>query len=516
MTDSGVDATTDANSPYERSATSPEGHDEPPTADAPDAPDTFHLEVSALAPGRARITVARRPWLRAAQAASVVIIVFGVLYALVLPHPTFSFLPAPPLPIPTLFRYAGQALTCPTAAAWSPDSEQFAVVDYVACDREYPFTSSEAVLAFYDIVRGANSLVPHGVMVLDSLVIQRGLPASVRADAQEMRSLRLTYTSLGWSPDGKTLAITFAGGSITAGAHGQPPALQGDPRINGLIVVSLTGTRTVRVYDQPVAQESTGERAGNPYPLVAWNTTTGQQEVLSVWESLAYRWTADDRLVASMPLLPPPTPPPAASLGRVGNPDGGASFTLWQVGYLHVGNPSCSSATGADLSYIDLGLETNGPIWSPDGAIYIPQGIYSGGRADAPTPGGARGPASECVLTGTLAELPLLPVRDAALRAVVARLTARSNVTLFWRPDGQRVLLTEVPVTIQQGSGAEYTATVYDCATGQVLATPNTPGSPVGLFGAPTVEWSPDGQRVLLLGYGDAPLTVLDATVLGG
>lgn len=502
----------------------PAGEENPEAGSLPR--DSFNLEVTSLTPGRPVSTTRRRPWLRAAQVVSVFVVVLGVLYALVLPHPPLSaLLPSPPPPLPTPFRYTGQPLTCPAGAAWSPDSQRFAVLDYVSCDAAATFNSTHGVLAIY--ATGTDGVpTPLNVTVLDTLVIQYGLPASVRADATEMAGLRLSYTSIGWSPDGRAVAITYSGGSVSTSDGGHIPVMRVDPRVNGLLLVPVGGAGgQVRVFDQPPAQLSPDVNANGPYLVVAWNLATGQQEVLPIREALAYRWTADDSLVATVPLARPPVLPPPVTAGPVGNPDGGASFALWQTGDISIGNRSCTAASGSststtsgagsDLTYISLDLATNGPVWSPDGQVYIPQGIYSVGRADAPVPAGARSPGGNCALTGSLADLPLMPVRDAALGGILAKLKEQSQVSLFWRPDGQRVLLTEAPVTIQQGAGAEYAVSIYDCATGKVVATPNTPGSSVQPFGTPTVAWSPDGQRVLLVDFGDSPVAVLGATVLG-
>lgn len=508
-------------------------------------PDTFALEVTSLDGGTTRPHTLksgpRRRWVRFAQAASVLAIVALLLVVLVLPHTTFSlsstlssFLPQPTA---TPLRYTGQPLACPGGATWSPDSQQIAVIHYLKCDRADPLDNTGGVLAIYDHPDWPG-YPPASVIALDTLVARQGLPASVTHNTQEMRALRLAYTSIGWSPDGRTIALTYAG-SYAPAARTPLPDVASDPRINGLLLLPVgSATGHVRVFNQPAPQPTYPLSPSAPYPVVAWNLLSGQQVVYTIPRSLAYRWNADDTLAATAPLSTTPGNVPTTAPGPVGDPVGGASFTLWQVGYISASNAACvpgpsstqpastdsskptsgnasAIASNGNGSYISLGLSTGGPVWSPDGVIFIPQGLYSGGRADVPFPASARDTTHGCSWLGAATDLPLVPIHDTALRTVLNKLTAASSVTLLWRPDGQRVVFQESPVTIQQSTGAQYTITVYDCATGLSLATPNTPGSLESIFGDPSMQWSPNGQRLLLVGYGEAPVTVLDAMVLG-
>lgn len=436
-----------------------------------------------------------------------------------------------PSPRPYLFAFGSHhvvgTLTCPQMVAWSPDSQRFAVVGALTCDQSNTTSGSGGVLAIFN----AATHQQLANVDLDALIKQKGLPKSVTQNAQEVSGLVFFYSGLNWSPDGREIALAYAGGTQqppqTPGDQGN---IVGDPNVNGLLLLPTGATGSARFLMQPAPRLNPTNNALGPYALSAWNLTTGKEELLSMRPSLAYTWGADDSLQASQPLTSTTAPAPTVPTGPVGNPVGGTRFSLWQQASVGISDANCAESMGAAStpstfpSYYDLSLNTGTGIWSPDGQVFMPYGLNVNGRLDAPVPPSALDVQGGCSSEGSPTQYPLLPMRDAGLRAALDHTTNADTSTLAWSADGARVAISYAqrpPMSAGQQTVVPYAVVeVVDCASGKVLATfdsrkmePATPGVTDAQY--MSLSWSPDGRHLLLLDQYSESVVQIDAPLLG-
>jgi WD40 repeat protein len=248
-----------------------------------------------------------------------------------------------------------------------------------------------------------------------------------------------------------------------------------------------------------------------------WDLTNGTliSSALALPAALSYQWGVHGALLAQTPLNTTAAPP-APAPGPVGNPDGGAAFTLWQPG---LAAPGYLRGSGGITTAPNLYLwESAFAAWSPDGR-YLLTPVYAGGRvalAGQPAPS-----AADLAATGTT-KTPILPARDTALtRLYTAMVPDASGAapdvqSVAWRPDGSVLAATGVPYfNPDTASLAAHTmVTLYDSASGRQLTTLNPAvdlshalGTP--LTGQPIwLAWSPDGSHLLLLDAAIGTLTI--------
>ncbi len=453
--------------------------------------------------------VVRRPT-RALTALSlalvVVVVVAGVVgYRILSAHSQAapSITAAAPI-VPSL-----DAIHCESDVAWSPDGRSVALLGHL---RNCPNTDSTTYanwpgeVNIYDTTTG--KLV---ISVNLDTAIQRtlhlGALVSVTPDPYSAQAGGATqviqYQRLAWSPDGKRLAITFQYEDVT---HATPST------VTGVEIINADGSSP-----QVVARATPGQGyAGQDI----WNLATGAElplanptaapEFVSAGQgvaALSYRWGSDGALTASQPL---PTTgatlaasaAPAAALGPIGNPAGGANFTIWQAGQLYLVFPSDAAGQsnttvpGAPVYYTEF------VAWSPDGRYLLDASLEAtlvGGTGLTP-------PSTQTLQALNLTTSPALAPRDAALRHLLTDLTAASDTqvyalgTLAWSPSGNLLAaVTRASGRNVSSDSATVTVTVMDCATGRVLKTLvahaaiNNTGSYFNSF----LRWSPDGKRLL-------------------
>jgi hypothetical protein len=222
--------------------------------------------------------------------------------------------------------------------------------------------------------------------------------------------------------------------------------------------------------------------------------------------ALSYTWGASGAGEALLPgqALAPGTPPSAPPLTAVGGPTD-ASFSFWQpasISTVTIYNSATQQSTvvpGVYSVWLDL------LAWSPDGrfATETPLDglLETNATLDAAT-----------LRQAQVATLPVLPMRDAGLRAALSALDAAQaqsaetnqgqQMEVAWSPDGTRLatLVSIVAVSTTGRATVKTAVTVYDCASGKVLAslTPALTNGP-DLFGSGFDElaWSPDGSHLL-------------------
>jgi hypothetical protein len=278
----------------------------------------------------------------------------------------------------------------------------------------------------------------------------------------------VVYWQVAWSPIGRRLALAFF---FMVPTH-QPPTGA------GLLLLDGDGGHP-HVLLQPqatawsVAQEWDLVR-GTPLQVVP-SASSG-----AFATALAYRWGAGGTLVPDG-ILSQDRVLPAPPRGPVGNPDGGTSFTLWQ--------PGAVFRAGAAPASVLYGFGTGFSAWSPDGR-YLILGLNPAGVL---VPVGQPPPSRQDLDPHPSAPLPFAPMRDSALQ--VASNELLNPFFVAWRPDGR--VLAAYKSHRDQGSGNG--VVLYDCATGQRLATLPLPMTPLSLAGIEaSLRWSPDGSRLLL------------------
>ena len=271
-------------------------------------------------------------------------------------------------------------LDCPHDAAWSPHSTLVALLGYQGgCPAPVDFTDTPifahplpGLLSVYTVVSGRlvaklqpdHLILPH-IPLPDGL---RALATTLQRDPTSF--LQVDYTHVLWAADDDHLAITFTvfvpSGPPTGDYTTTPPTYiwPGSTAV-GALMTDLSG-KQAHVLEQP-------QVGANPM-YVEWNVTTGtalaptpSMSVNSAFAAqtpaLAYRWSADgglnpeDSLTFAALLAAPPLAP-------IGDPEGGAIFTIWQPGVAATtipGSPSRPALSDAATWTVNIAaLSPNG------------------------------------------------------------------------------------------------------------------------------------------------------------
>lgn len=395
------------------------------------------------------------------------------------------------------------AETCPTGIAWSPDALKIAVAadgEQSECATSDPGRTQTVIV--YDARSGAQ---------LDKFSMYITLQ-HLKIDANNAYAGQPS-----WSPDGSMIVVPFDLLDTTGQHSGLLviPIGHGAPRV----LLDTTDTQLVR----PIWNIKTGH-------LVAVQTKALPQ-------ALTYTWSADGAIHPQIP------PPPAGSTAYTGSPvmrAGDTSFSRWQQGL--IAPVLRSGYTSAPFAWFHSDA---GAFWSPDGQFVAPNYLLA---TRVPDPAGASpaallpqdstcdefaavggGEASDLSSMTTYCGQPALPYPDAAYAAVVAAaragfrqqdgsgrsVVAWSPVAVAWRPDG-RVLAAMLPADSFATQPSSLRVTLYDTATGKVLATlAQTVMQPSSQTNAPCyLSWSPSGQQLALVNNGDSQVIVWGASSL--
>lgn len=358
---------------------------------------------------------------------------------------------------PTISRQDG--LACLVDAAWSSNGKYVAVLGYTQGCPQRDFVPARVNI--YD--SQTSKLIAHwspDYSISRTLYGTANFPARLRAITARKPLPGTTggfisvspiyYTRILWSPDGRSLALTFTA-STRLNSFG------------GVLLIDSIGN-AAQVYLQ---------RQSSINPLyILWNMESGMPvKSTPTPAAIAYQWAPGGRLVPKTVLkdnrIAMTTP-----LGPVGNPDGGNFFTIWQPGLAIILSQAHSPAVNL--------WKTSITAWSPDGN-YLVEGINLKAIL---APSGHPFPDPLLLNDLHLAHTPLLPVHDTALLRATS-----GSLAIAWRPDG-RVLAT-----------TNFTGSVdlFDAATGQQLGTllPSINRTPISGSTA-LLRWSPDGAHLLL------------------
>ncbi|HLY31824.1 MAG TPA: hypothetical protein VKQ36_12415 [Ktedonobacterales bacterium] len=423
-------------------------------------------------------------------------------------------------------------LTCPVDVAWSPNSRAVALVGYSLCPNTPTLASAhrrpQGMLLLYDTTTGGRigSLQPDQMVAQTIKLRLHAINATLGEDAAPY----IRYQTVQWSPDGRLIAIPFV--VDYSRAPRAPPFLPSEqarlsatPTVAGVLLADAThlDTQHIRIITAPYHE--------SVLPL-EWNLTTGKplSTALTLAPSLVYHWGAHGTLLARAPLSPGATG--AASVGAagpVGNPDGGASFTLWQPGelapaYLAQNSGIYTSVPGACFWYSQLAA------WSPDGVYLMTPGYVGAQIVDSSltTPDPAE--LSAALATTSMGQPASLVPRDAALLSLCQRMLPDSSgfaapaQAIAWRPDGKWLAATPDPYLnniAAAGAAQSGVITLYASTTGKpvkTLAIPADTQAPLtNLLSEQSLwlRWSPDGARLLLLDLYTGTCTVWQPLAIG-
>ncbi len=210
-------------------------------------------------------------------------------------------------------------LTCLMDATWSPDSKRLAVLGY---SQDCPQGSRSYQLGLVNVYDA------HSVKLLVQVRPDGAILSMLRKQFSGAREKPvIIYDSVLWSPDGRQMALTFI-------AHFWPD--QAAPIFAGMLLMRENGRQTVFLR-QELEQELEES-------YLVWDLERGVPAVVNygyrpnpspfftvnIPPALTYHWGTNGMLVPEISSASAGLS--ASLLGPVGNPDGDASFTLWQPG----------------------------------------------------------------------------------------------------------------------------------------------------------------------------------------
>ncbi len=400
---------------------------------------------------------------------------------------------------------AAYGMACVASAAWSPDSAKVAIIGARGgCAESNSSAYYPAVVAIVSAKDGHRlaSLQPDAT-VLNAFHLQapRAGAPNIGPDATGAPGVLfqpgISYTGVSWSPDSASVALTFSF------AYTGPPAA---PRISvsGVYVGSIAGA-SAGASDG--GARAFGVKLSQQLPYVAeWNLKTGAPVVASSAlgpaiqggtvaqlepASLSYSWRPDGSLAGSGGLTTT-NPPTRAQLGPVGVPDGGMSFTVWQGMDVQAdtGDPQHPQSAAVFLTGSDF------LAWSPDGTY-----LLSASYAWRAQPSKQPIPSAAQLQQGGAASLPLLPIRDAAMDAMLSPQQGTHPYTFTsssftWSPDGK--LLAAIADGGARQISADVTVLIVDCASGKTLATLQAGNASTAYGNLASLQWSPNGKALLV------------------
>ncbi len=390
-------------------------------------------------------------------------------------------LPTPVNILPSLVIPLSQiGFSCVTSEAWSPDSTAIALLGYTAgC--EYDSDNAVGLATIQDARTGQR------IMALwpDALV-KKTFYAQFPAIHD---SLILYYQSASWSPDKIHLALLFGI---------QTKSQVGGAQFSGVLLFDRQHKST-RVLLQQNESRPTYQVSASSYE--EWDILHGSQVPTPTLNNVdpfvfssnipvaeEYAWDNDGKLI-------PQAHKHTLSTG-IGNTNGSHSFTVWQPGIVElIKQDQSGGVTFAPGIFV---WEVDFITWSPNGR-YLINGAFLAARLE---PAGHPRPDQKTLVAFHMENLPVLPVRDAALLSTLKLLSSAQIIgTLYhmivsWSPNGQLMGMT----TYEFSKKNLYsTKRGYPVATLQApkLNIPYAQSSHAGYFAFSSPNWSPDSTRVL-------------------
>ena len=348
---------------------------------------------------------------------------------------------------------------------WSPDSTLIAVLGYSQnCS---PVASVPGLVNLYE----ARSSQLLRQLHPDEAIVQALKGASGSAGEPSARvpqqkqgggsGLVISYQHVVWSPDNQRLAFTF---------HVAAPS----PSLDGIVLMNRDGTQTQVLLDQqnPLAPSS-----------AEWDLERRMlitSKVFPFPPALAYHWGPKGTVNPGR-LLPTQFLPAAPPLSPIGNPDGDASFTLWQPAVAQV-----TSFTDPSGTYRIHSWSTSFAAWSPDGR-YLITDLSFFGLLTSPKVISASTPFFQ--VSDPSRDRSQTGVQGLTNQCAVQLQAVKTKTAFAWSPNGR--------VLADYGAGNR--VDLSECPTGHQFASfPLQSKYPAPSADAVALRWSPDGSHLLL------------------
>ncbi len=386
-------------------------------------------------------------------------------------------LPTPLTLTPTLdISLAQTGYTCITSEAWSADSSLIALLGY-SSGCEYDSENAIGLMTIHDAYNGTRL-----VRLEPDAPIKKAFYAQFPAIHD---SVILYYQTVTWSPDKQHLALLF-------NLHTRSQV--GGAAFSGALVFD-SNKQTSRVFLQQQDITSSYQTSSSTY--LEWDTQSGQTIATPFVENIdpfvfssnipvapEYTWDNDGTLIPHFQ---------KTIHDKIGNPNGDTSFTIWQPGSVQlIKQDETGGVTFSPGVFVWSVFFT---AWSPDGR-YLINGAYVVARLEPP---GHPKPDRKILTAFHMENLPVLPIRDAALLSALRALDSAQNPSMFyqiaWSPNGKLMSLT----AYEQGN-----KTLYSSKGGYIVATLQVPrvnpfdaqSSHMGYYADSGTTWSPDGTRI--------------------
>lgn len=385
---------------------------------------------------------------------------------------------------------AANNLYCPSAAVWSPDNQQIAILAQLGACTQFEVGIVEPTVVAILNTRGEliRLLYPDTVTLGNTApTTPQPTPLSSGQPPSTVPS-HVQYPTLAWSPDGKQIAISY----FATFQHDQALPIEQVRTESGVALLPVDGTDGDRLS----ARYWSSDAILDLQTRTLMHPSTAPQP-----PALAYQWTSQGALA------PVADAPPS---GPVGNPSGGDRFTIWQPGSVSLDRQRDALDFGATFM-----------AWSPDGRYLAPFVGF----------GGELAPGRTGVTRLSDGSYQLAP-RDKGLLIAASQLKSPSNpnatfMPVAWRSDGRLIAVLEPNPLLDQITSHRYDGPVpsatekvaiYDCATGAKRLTLTTKPLANRLQTAeitlpPVVRWSSSGQQVLLLDTSFDSFTIWDVSM---
>ena len=401
---------------------------------------------------------------------------------LIKPQPLLSErLPTPVSIAPALVIPLTEAgFSCVTDESWSPDSTAIALLGY-ASGCEYDSDNAVGLVTIQDARTGKRI-----AQVQPDVAIKKTFYAQFPAIHD---SLIFYYQTATWSPDNVHLALLFS-------VHTRSQL--GGAAFSGVLLLNQK-QKSVRVFLQQQAGQPLYQISASSY--MEWDIQHGNTVPTPTIENSdpfifssnipvaeAYTWDSNGGLI--------PQTHKKTSLTGIGNTNGSPVFTVWQPGGVELIKQDQSGGTTFDPGIFVW--DVNFIAWSPDGR-YLIQDAFLAARLEPP---GHPRPDRKTLVAFHMENLPVLPVRDAALLSALKLLSSAQTVgTLYhmvvaWAPNGQLMGMTTYELSKKN---------LYSTKRGYAVATLQAPkvSIPYGqtshgsYFAFSSPNWSPDSNHIL-------------------
>ena len=378
-----------------------------------------------------------------------------------------------PIPVLRINPLGDANLGCLSALAWSPDGSQIAALGALQgnCGPASTDSPTDAIFIYNTHSGKLITQLQPDRAILDSKAFKQFAAANNEAGAQT----NVYVQGLTWTHDQQALLMSF-------GASLQLPEGQNGVEA-GVFGIMRLGVRDATLTKLWSNQASNTIQNGM---LPRWDLTAGKLSAVPppATGATLYRWTSDGVLVAD-----------GSAAGKaIGSPSADQTFSIWQPGFLQMAAYSTASDPQPTLIPQDIEWGANFAPLSPDGRYFYQY---------FPAYGSLVPPSTQHPFPH---EAQITP-HDTALVALARRLSATSpagagqpaQYLVAWRPDG-RLLATVTPNDSGSVTDANFTVTLYDTRTGQVVLrlTPSFTGLQSGNSGQEMLSWSPDGKHLAL------------------